>query len=91
MLKTYTHVFTSSAICCYSYVGDTYGNACIVLFMYDTLCFYMSARSIQNAKVQSVHVETVFWCGLHLSSLVKWVMERYDSELVGSRHVSDLI
>jgi hypothetical protein len=56
---------------CYTHVDDTCGKACVVHVRYGII-FFMSDRSIQNAKVRGTHVQTV--CipyGLHLSSLVK--------------------
>jgi hypothetical protein len=57
MLKTYTYVFTSSAIYQHVYVDATYGNTCAIYVIYYT--FPISAKRIQNAKVQRTHVETM--------------------------------
>jgi hypothetical protein len=42
----------------------------VTLALYMVWYIFMSARGIQNAKVQRMHVETVFQNRLHLFSVI---------------------
>jgi hypothetical protein len=57
MLKTYTYVFTSSAIDCNACANDTHRNACVECAVWIISVCQLS-NSIQNSKKQRTQVET---------------------------------